>query len=179
MELVKTQGLVYGAGMFAMGAHAAMKQVRKYTYDPYIVHPMEVAEFVKTVGGTDTMIAAALLHDVVEDTGVRIDQIGEIFGPEVATLVYELTDKYTKEEYPWMNRAERKYEEALRYEEVSNEAKTIKLADMISNTKSIAQHDPGFMKTYGPEKRTLLASLKGGDAILWEIADEILKEAGY
>ena len=66
--------------VFATAAHAAVGQMRKYTNDPYIVHPIRVATTVAKFGGTDEMIAAAYLHDVVEDTGVSIVDILDMFG---------------------------------------------------------------------------------------------------
>ena len=63
------------ARLFATAAHAAVGQLRKYTHEPYIVHPAEVASIVKTVAHTEAMIAAAWLHDTVEDTGVSIELI--------------------------------------------------------------------------------------------------------
>ena len=58
---------------FATKAHEG--QVRKYTGEPYIVHPLEVAEIVKTVEHTEEMLMAAVLHDTVEDTDTTIEDI--------------------------------------------------------------------------------------------------------
>ena len=82
--------LVKRAAEFATSAHEG--QVRKYTGVPYIVHPIEVMEIVKTVDHDDEMLAAALLHDVVEDCGVTIEDIVKEFGSDVASLVSALTD---------------------------------------------------------------------------------------
>ena len=67
------------ARVYATAAHAAVGQRRKYTDQPYIVHPIRVAEIVDLYGGTDDMISAAYLHDVVEDTAVSIDDINDMF----------------------------------------------------------------------------------------------------
>ncbi|TYF68814.1 guanosine polyphosphate pyrophosphohydrolase, partial [Enterobacter hormaechei] len=56
------------AHMFAAGAHAGVGQKRKYTGEDYIHHPVAVAEIVRNHGGTDEMVAAAMLHDTIEDT---------------------------------------------------------------------------------------------------------------
>lgn len=77
---------------FATEAHSAIDHRRKYTNQPYIEHPLAVAELVRSVPHTEEMIAAALLHDVVEDTPVMIDEIREEFGSQVAELVDWLTD---------------------------------------------------------------------------------------
>lgn len=131
-------------------------QVRKYTGEPYIVHPIEVAHLVATVNPGDEVVAAALLHDVIEDCGVTVNQIDQAFGAEVAALVFMVTDRYTKEAFPELNRATRKALEVRRIATISAPAKIVKLADMISNTQSITLHDPGFAKTYMPEKRAML-----------------------
>src|SRR5690606_11405266 len=99
-------GLVYRAKLFATAAHHAVGQVRKYTGEPYISHPAEVVSILSEVEGvTKRMIAAAWLHDVVEDTGVPLSVIREHFGDEVAGLVEGLTDVSRPEDG---NRAARK-----------------------------------------------------------------------
>ena len=75
---------------YATDAHKG--QVRKYTGEPYIVHPIEVMETVRRVMDDPEVQAAALLHDVVEDTPVSIRDIEDVFGPRVAALVSDLTD---------------------------------------------------------------------------------------
>ena len=82
--------LVEKALQFATAAHEG--QVRKYTGEPYINHPVEVMRIVKTVSDDPAMHAAALLHDVVEDTDVTIEDIVREFGDDVAQLVDDLTD---------------------------------------------------------------------------------------
>ena len=85
--------VVRKAQVYAMAAHASVKQVRKYTGEPYIVHPAEVAKIVASVpGSTPDMVAAAWLHDVVEDTGCTFTDIHMAFGIDIATLVGWLTD---------------------------------------------------------------------------------------
>src|SRR3546814_10065938 len=98
------------------------------------------------------MLAAALLHDTIEDTSVTQEDINREFGPTIAKLVMELTDQCHEG-----NRAARKSAEAVRLSSVSRDAQTIKLADFISNTRSILRHDPGFAKVYLKEKAQVLA----------------------
>ena len=152
---------------FATKAHGDQK--RKYTEDPYIVHPIAVAEIVKTVPHTDAMIAAALLHDVVEDTPVTIEQIKDKFGSEVAELVGWLTDISRPENG---NRKTRKSLDRDHSANAPAEAQTIKLADLIHNTKSIEKHDPHFWKVYKQEKIALLDVLTKGDRSLMHIAQQ-------
>ena len=153
---------------FARKAHG--EQMRKYTEEPYIEHPKRVAEIVRTIPHTPEMICAAYLHDVVEDTPVEIEEIEKRFGKEVARLVHELTDEYMKVNYPHLNRRARKEKEVERQSNISKEAKTIKLADVIDNTPDIAKNDPGFGRKYLYEMEKLTRVLIGGDPTLFERA---------
>ena len=159
--------LVERARVFATAAHAAVGQLRKYTFEPYIVHPREVAGIVESVGGTPEMIAAAWLHDTVEDTGVTIETIREEFGSEVSELVGWLTDVSRPEQG---NRAVRKAIDRAHTAAAPGAAQTIKLADLISNTRSITAHDPEFAKVYLAEKRALLEVMTKADTDLMMIA---------
>lgn len=161
------------ARLFATAAHAAVKQMRKYTREPYIVHPTHVAELVARAGGDDAMVAAAFLHDVVEDTGVTIDLIRAEFGDDVANLVSECTDVSKKEDG---NRAIRKEIDRRHTAAASPRGKTIKLADLISNTESITWHDPDFSVVYMKEKEQLLEHLKEGNTDLWNLAKKLVND---
>jgi len=166
--------IVERARIFATAAHAAVGQKRKYTGEDYIVHPYEVAGIVRLAGGTDAQIAAAYLHDVVEDTGVTSEQIASMFGTEVAELVDWLTDVSKPTDG---NRAVRKAIDREHTAKAPAAAKTIKLADLISNTQSIIQHDLNFAETYLAEKMELLSVLQhGGDPVLWQQAHALCKE---
>lgn len=159
------------ARVFATAAHAAVKQVRKYTFEPYIVHPTEVASIVASVPHTNEMLAAAWLHDTVEDTGVSIVDIQKEFGNEVASLVGWLTDVSTPEQG---NRAVRKAIDREHTAMAPAAAQTVKLADLIANSRSIMAHDPAFAKIYLEEKRMLLEVLTRGDATLMAQARSIV-----
>ena len=78
---------------------------------------------------------------------------------KILSLVVELTDVYTKENFPDYNRKERKSLEALRLAYVSDEAKKIKLVDIEHNSESILKHDPKFSKVFLEEKKHLLKYL--------------------
>ena len=146
--------LVETARVFAGAAHRAVGQLRKYTNEPYIVHPAEVASIVARVpGATEEMIAAAWLHDVVEDTKITLDEVHLYFGADVAELVFWLTDVSKPEDG---NRAARKAVDRAHIAVAPAAAQTVKCADLISNTKSIVKHDPEFAKVYLEEKRLLL-----------------------
>jgi (p)ppGpp synthase/HD superfamily hydrolase len=165
--------MVERARVFATAAHAAVGQVRKYTFEPYIVHPAEVAKIVCDAGGSEAMVAAAWLHDTVEDTGVTIETIRAEFGVEVAELVGWLTDVSLPEHG---NRAHRKALDRAHSAAAPAEAQTVKLADLIANTRSIMAHDEAFAKTYLEEKRLLLAVMTKGDARLMAEARKFIGE---
>lgn len=152
---------------FATEAHGNINHLRKYTGEPYIVHPMAVADLVRSVKHTPAMIAAAYLHDVVEDTPVTMDQIYDVFGQDVGDLVYFLTDISKPLDG---NREVRKAMDRAHIAAAPPEAKTIKLADLIDNTKTIELHDPDFWKVYRREKMLLLEVLGDGDVALWNTA---------
>ncbi len=130
-------------------------QVRKYTGEPYIMHPLEVVHILKRHGfDNDRILSAAILHDVVEDTPATFKDIFSKFGSTVFEYVFWLTDASKPEDG---NRIMRKMIDRIHIAGCPHkEVKVIKCADLISNTGSIVQHDPGFAKVYLGEKRTLL-----------------------
>jgi len=142
--------------VFATAAHAAVGQMRKYTDDPYIVHPIRVATTVAKFGGTDEMIAAAYLHDVVEDTGVSIVDIQDMFGTDVALIVNGLTDVSKPEDG---NRAVRKAMDRAHSASATYEAQFVKCADMIDNAHDIGDNDPSFNVVYRKEMLLLIQVL--------------------
>ena len=146
---------------FATKAHG--DQVRKYCGSPYITHPIAVSKIVETVDHTEEMLAAAVLHDVVEDTPVTIEEVAEEFGETVAELVSYLTDVSTLEDG---NRAHRKQLDAEHNAKGPAEAQTIKVADMIHNSSDIAVQDPKFWRTYKMEKLNTLNMLDKADETL-------------
>ena len=165
--------MIEKAKCFAHHAHNLVKQVRKYSGLPYWVHTDEVAEIVAGVTDDPEIIAAAHLHDVAEDVNVEIytlQGIKNLFGWRVASLVDDLTDVYTKQNYPRDNRAARKRMEADRLSLVHPDAQTIKYADFLSNTKDILVNDPGFAEVYMDEKATILSRMTQGNKILFDRA---------
>lgn len=166
--------LEYKAQAFATHHHGAIGQVRKYTGEPYINHPAAVVALLRTVPHTEEMLAAAWLHDTVEDTAATIEEVRIEFGDEVAELVGWLTDVSTKEDG---NRAARKAIDREHTAAAPPAAKTIKLADLIDNSRSILTLDPDFARVYLREKERLLAFLTEGDPTLHAIATHIVIQA--
>lgn len=167
------QSLEERARRYATKAHAACDQRRKYTLEPYIVHPAAVVELVKGVCPVEEVLAAAWLHDTVEDTGTTIIDIEERFGPEVAALVAMVTNP---EQLPGTNRMHRKRAHFLHTANASSEAQTIKLADIIDNTREILRYDPHFARVYLIEKRIQLAGLQRGNEFLRGQAENIIEQ---
>ena len=161
------------ARAFASGAHAAAGQRRKYTLTPYIEHPAAVVELVRGVPHDPAMLAAAWLHDTVEDTQVTREDIAREFGAEVASLVDQLTDVSRPGDG---NRAARKAIDREHTARAEPRAKTIKLADLIDNSRSILERDPKFAAVYLREKAALLEVLREGDATMWAEAERIVGE---
>lgn len=162
--------IVDRAEAFATQAHASINQVRKYTGEPYIAHPAQVVALLMNATRkpvTQETLAAAWLHDTVEDTRVTLADIESGFGHRIAKLVEEVTD-ISRPEHG--NRAVRKAIDRGHLSLASPEGKTIKLADLISNSNSIIEHDPKFAEIYMVEKRELLKVLKEGDPQLYSMA---------
>jgi (p)ppGpp synthase/HD superfamily hydrolase len=155
--------LVTRAAEFARTAHAG--QVRRYTGEPYFNHAAAVAHLVAASGADEATIAAAFLHDTLEDTATTFNELLAAFGLEVATLVLEVTDVASHGD-----RAARAALARAHLAKASARAKTIKLADVIDNTGSIAERDPEFAKVYLAEKRALLEVLGGGSPALFALA---------
>jgi len=171
MKIEENPDLIHEAYKFAKLSHEGQK--RKYTGGPYITHCLSVASLVSSVGGTSEMIAAALLHDTVEDTDVTVKDIKDRFGVDVATLVCGLTDTSRPEDG---NRSARKKIDRDHFKGSLPEIQTIKLADLIDNCSSIVKYDPKFAKIYMKEKADLLEVLKDGDIKLLEKAKKIVDD---
>lgn len=128
-----------------------------------------MAKIVATsAGATEDMIAAAWLHDVLEDTPVSLVTLRDNFSRDICEMVFELTDTFTSSRFG--NRKRRKKLEADRLALVAPRSQTIKYADLISNTSSIIDYDPDFAKIYLEEKAYLLEVMTSGDKVLREIA---------
>jgi hypothetical protein len=159
--------LVKRASDYATRAHRRIDHRRKYNKQPYHVHLEAVARMVATVTDDPEVIAAAWLHDTVEDTPATLDDIEAEFGKAVADLVEELTDVSKPGDG---NRAIRKEIDRRHTAQASSRAKTVKLADLIDNCKDITRHDPRFARIYLGEMARLLEVLKDGNPELLAMA---------
>lgn len=122
---------------FAAEKHAQQRR-KNVDATPYINHPIEVAEHLARVGGIsdEDVLVAALLHDTVEDTKTSFEEIEELFGARVASIVKECTDDKSLE------KAERKRLQIVHAPHKSSEAKCVKIADKTCNLASILADPP-------------------------------------
>ena len=123
--------------LFAVKAHSGTE--RRGKGYPYIVHPLEAVEIVATMTKDQELLAAAVLHDTVEDTDVTVDQIRAEFGDRVAALVDAESDEMptgVSEEDSWHARKQAAID---RLAKASREAKIVALGDKLSNMRAIAR----------------------------------------
>ena len=123
--------------IFAVKAHAGTE--RRGKGFPYIVHPLEAVEIVATITPDQELLAAAALHDVVEDTDVSVDEIRAEFGDRIAALVAAESDTFEEgvsEEDSWHSRKRAAIE---RLASASHDAKIVALGDKLSNMRAIAR----------------------------------------
>lgn len=142
------------AYLFAAEKHASQK--RKYSNEPYIIHPEFVACLLTRYTNDRDLLKAALLHDTVEDTDATIDDIRELFNPKVADLVEELTiDTKIK------NILGKKKYMSIHLNTLSSKALLIKLVDRLHNVLSLLNpHVPiKFIKWYWKETVFILDNL--------------------
>ncbi|RMG60164.1 MAG: bifunctional (p)ppGpp synthetase/guanosine-3',5'-bis(diphosphate) 3'-pyrophosphohydrolase [Gammaproteobacteria bacterium] len=165
--------LIERARAFATRAHQRIDQRRKYSGQPYHVHLEAVAKRVASVTDDPETIAAAWLHDTVEDTEATFHDIEVAFGPRVARLVYELTDVSRPSDG---NRSQRKALDREHLAHASARAQTVKLADLIDNVTDICAHDKRFARTWLLEMAALLEVLHRGHPILMDQARHLLEQ---
>ena len=160
-------------------------QVRKYTGEAYWNHVHAVAEMSRNYQ-IPFGIEIGLCHDLLEDTACtmktlfdRLEALGYVLSDMrvICDCVRDLTDVYTTEDYPHLNRKQRKQKEATRLSEIHLLSQSVKCADLIHNTESIIKHDKGFAKVYIKEKDDILRVMNGGDGELYRACLAVLDEA--
>ena len=154
-------------------------QVKKYNGEPYIHHLDTVARLSDKYCGTVTGYEIGLCHDLLEDTkcGPRLLYIILIVlgytrnrSRIIVDGVIVLTDVYTREAYPTLNRLKRKRLEAIKVAEGNAEVQTVKYCDITDNTSNILMNDKKFAKVYLPEKEYMLTLLTKGNKYAYKIA---------
>ena len=122
---------------FAVEKHAG--QCRKGSQTPYIVHPLEAAAVVATVTADDALLAAAVLHDTLEDTSATAAEIREAFGERVAALVGDESEDKRPGQDPRATWMIRKQEALARLRSAGSDARLIALGDKLSNIRAISR----------------------------------------
>lgn len=156
--------------IFAVKAHANSE--RRGKGFPYIVHPMEAVEIVSTITPDQELLAAAALHDVVEDTDCTVEQVRKEFGDRIADLVDAESDVFeagVSETDSWRTRKQAAID---RLAKASHDAKIVAMGDKLSNMRAIARdyqeigdklwdrfHAPGGKADHEWHYRGLAASL--------------------
>ena len=165
------------AAAFAAKKHTGQKRKGKEG-EPYINHPLEVANILASVGGVDDpdVLTAGLLHDTVEDTGTTRNEIAERFGSRVADIVMEVTDD------KGLPKQERKRLQVEHAPNLSRGAKLVKLADKISNIRDVIERpaedwDDQRRREYVEWGVSVVAGLRGVNAALEAEFDSLVARA--
>lgn len=174
--MMNNNDLLEQAKCFAINAHNSIGHKRKYTDEPYHVHLQRVAELVATVTSDTEIIAAAWLHDVLEDVAPKNSNYNEntiqqLFGSRVLQLVLEMTDISKPTDG---NRAKRKAIDREHLAKASKDGKIIKLADLIDNFIDISAHDAHFAKVFRKEAILTLPCLQLANKQLYERLAKLL-----
>ncbi|MCL7744368.1 HD domain-containing protein [Guyparkeria hydrothermalis] len=156
----------------AIAAHDG--QVRRYTGEPFVLHPVAVAHVASEYERDPLVLAAALLHDVVEDTEVTASDLASRFPASVVRMVLSLTNPSQPTDG---DRASRKAIDHAHVVRADSRSQTIKYADVFLNVRSIAQHDPDFAKhVYLPQKASLINRLDRGHPRLRQRVQDCIQE---
>lgn len=164
--------LVLDAASFAADKHRLQRR-KDADASPYINHPLALADILAREGGVEDakVIAAALLHDTVEDTETSIEELEVRFGKRIASMVAEVTDDKS------LSKEERKQLQITKSASKSPGAKLVKLADKIANLRDLASAPPA---DWSDERRTqyfewarqVVSGLRGTNGSLEAAFDE-------
>ena len=160
---------------FATQAHSGTE--RRGKGYPYIIHPMEAVSIVATITNDPEMLAAALLHDTVEDTSVTIEMIRSEFGDRVADLVQHETAPVDADA-PWRTR---KKAQIAQLQKAPYDSKVVAMGDKLSNMRALAAD----YKVIGDQLWKRFHAPNGKEDIAWyyrslaEVLSELQKTAAY
>ena len=165
------------AASFAAQKHTNQKR-KGSNQEPYINHPLEVANLLANVGNVDDLdvLIAAILHDTIEDTGVTKDELAGLFGETVSGYVAEVTDDKS------LPKAERKRLQIEPAPHLSHGAKLVKLVYKISNITDVTNNPPADWdlkrrQEYVDWGVAVVAGLRGANAELESYFDKLVEEA--
>ena len=165
------------AASFAAKKHSSQKR-KGNDAEPYINHPLEVANLLASVGriADYDILIAAVLHDTIEDTNTTKEEITELFGERVCSMVLEVTDDKS------LPKDERKRLQIEHAPHLSDGAKQIKSGDKISNIRDVSENPPdGWSNSrrleYIEWGEKVVAGLRGANARLEKLFDETVEAA--
>lgn len=166
-------GLILRVLHFAADKHRGQSR-KDANNTPYINHPVAVADLLANYAGVNdpNVIAAALLHDTLEDTDATVDEIEELFGTVICDIVIEVTDDKS------LSTTERKRLQIEHAAGLSHEAKLVKLADKINNLQDILERPPvrwslERKREYFEWAKAVIDQLRGTDRKLEDLFDEV------
>lgn len=161
------------AAAFAAKKHSTQR-CKDAQASPYINHPLELANVLANEGGVNDVIVlcAAVLHDTIEDTETTADELQALLGPEVASVVMEVTDDKSLE------KSVRKQLQVEHAPHISPEAKLVKLADKICNLRDILASPPADWsmerkRDYFDWAAHVVAGLRGTNMRLESVFDNL------
>jgi GTP diphosphokinase / guanosine-3',5'-bis(diphosphate) 3'-diphosphatase len=165
------------AASFAADKHRNQRR-KDADASPYINHPLAVARLLAQEGGVSDadVLCAALLHDTIEDTATTADELREVFGEHITSIVLEVSDDKS------LPKAERKRRQIEHAASLSREAKLVKLADKIANVHDILCSPPaGWPESRKSEyfawSMSVVDRLRGSSAALEALFDKWVAEA--
>jgi guanosine-3',5'-bis(diphosphate) 3'-pyrophosphohydrolase len=162
--------LILHATAFAADKHRNQRR-KDAEASPYINHPVALANLLAQAGiGDTTVLAAALLHDTIEDTDATTEELTGTFGGEIAAIVLEVTDDKS------LLQAERKRLQIEHAPHLSTPAKLVKLADKICNLRDVSDSPPKDWplerkREYFDWARQVVDGLRGAHARLEQLFD--------
>jgi len=171
-------GLLLKAAAFAADKHRHQRR-KDADASPYINHPIALANVLKNEGGIAdvTALAAALLHDTIEDTDATYDELESLFGKEIAAIVQEVTDDKS------LPKAERKRLQVEHARSISHRAKLVKLADKICNLRDLLLSPPSGWENerkqaYFEWAKAVVDGLRGSNRKLESVFDALYARRG-
>ena len=175
METVDPIAQLLKALHFAADKHRDQRR-KDVEASPYINHPIEVAELLARIGGVTDLITlqGAILHDTIEDTDTSPEELEREFGPEVRRVVEEVTDDKK------LPKADRKRLQIEHAPHLSERARQVKLADKISNVRSVTETPPAKWplarrQEYLDWTEQVVAGLRGCNPALETLYSELLE----
>lgn len=150
-------------------------QMRKDGVTPFICHPIIVADLISSVGGVqnEDILAAAILHDIIEDTPTSYEEVKSMFGSTIANIIMECSDDKS------LLKAERKLIQVAEARYKSYAAKIVKLADKIANMNDILNNPPTTwdkdrkLAYFDWSKEVVDAGLRGNNPNLESMFDDV------